>query len=121
MVLSTLFLMGGIVTRQPVAVLVSFSLALACAGASEGPFWMTAVELGRARGGTSAGIFNTGGNAGGLLAPMVTPLFSRYFGWRGGLALAGVFCLLGATLWYWIVPVAPASPSDSASGEVKAE
>ncbi len=85
-------------------VLAWFAIALACMGATEGPFWTTAVELGRSRGGTSAGIFNTGGNAGGLLAPIVTPLFSSYFGWRGGLALASAFAVLGAILWCWIEP-----------------
>jgi MFS family permease len=104
MLLSAVFLIAGIFTRQPELVLAWFSLALACVGASEGPFWTTAVELGRARGGTSAGIFNTGGNLGGLLAPIVTPLFSSYFGWRGGLALASVFSVLGALLWFWIEP-----------------
>jgi predicted outer membrane lipoprotein len=42
----------------------------------------------------------------GLLAPIVTPLFSSYFGWRGGLALASVFSVLGALLWFWIEPPA---------------
>ena len=54
--------------------------------------------------GFSAAIQNTGGNAGGLLAPFVTPLLSKYFGWQAGLGLAGIFCIAGATLWYWIDP-----------------
>ena len=54
------------------------ALALAAVGACEAPIWTTAVELGGRRGGTAAGICNTGGNAGGLLAPIVTPLVSNW-------------------------------------------
>jgi cyanate permease len=39
-----------------------------------------------------------------LLAPVVTPLFSHYFGWRMGINLASLFCLVGAALWWWIDP-----------------
>lgn len=92
----------GTMSRNPLWVVTCFALAMAAVGASEGPFWTTAVEIGGRRGGTSAAIFNTGGNAGGILAPVVTPLFSVYFGWQGGIALAGLFCVLGAALWYWI-------------------
>jgi MFS family permease len=118
MILSSAFLMAGVFTRRPELVLAWFAIALACIGATEGPFWTMAVELGRSRGGTSAGIFNTGGNAGGLLAPIVTPLFSSYFGWQGGLALASVFAVLGATLWFWIEPAADASPQET-QGDAK--
>ena len=36
---------------------------------SEGPFWVTAIELGGSQGGVSAALLNTGGNIGGILAP----------------------------------------------------
>jgi len=117
MILSSAFLMAGVFTQRPELVLAWFAIALACIGATEGPFWTMAVELGRSRGGMSAGIFNTGGNAGGLLAPIVTPLFSSYFGWQGGLALASVFAVLGATLWFWIEPAADASPQEKQGDE----
>jgi dipeptide/tripeptide permease len=55
----------------------------------------------------SAAILNTGGNAGGILAPIVTPLFSGYFGWQAGLGVASVICLFGAALWRWIDPFEP--------------
>jgi MFS family permease len=104
MVASALLLVLGITATEPVWVLVWFSLSLACIGATEGPLWTMAVALGRERGGTSAAIFNTGGNAGGVLGPVVTPLFAVYFGWRGGLLLAGVICVVGAVLCLWVDP-----------------
>src|SRR5262249_27540483 len=52
----------------------------------------------------AAGICNTGGNAGGLLAPILTPYLGEHFGWPYALAVAGLACLLGAILWWWIDP-----------------
>jgi dipeptide/tripeptide permease len=39
------------------------------------------------------------GNAGGLVAPVVTPLFADQMGWHWGLRLAGGLCLLGGLCW----------------------
>jgi dipeptide/tripeptide permease len=60
------------------------------------------VELGGRRGGTAAGICNTGGNLGGLLAPLMTPWVSELWGWPWGIGLGSLICLAGATLWVWI-------------------
>jgi MFS family permease len=104
MLASAVFLAIGLAAAQPGWVVVWFALANAAVGMCEGPFWATAIELGGARGGTSAGICNTGGNAGGLVAPVVTPAVSRLLGWQWGIGLGSVVCLLGAALWWWIDP-----------------
>jgi ACS family D-galactonate transporter-like MFS transporter len=92
-------------TLDPVWSLVWFTLAHGAIGATEGPFWTTAVDLGGPRGGTSAGICNTGGNAGGLVAPVLTPWVATAFkDWRLGMSLGSVVCLLGVVLWLWIDP-----------------
>jgi dipeptide/tripeptide permease len=77
---------------------------LASVGATEGPFWATAIELGGRHGGTSAGIFNTGGNAGGVLAPILTPFISKHFGWPWGIGLGSVVCLAGVAFWLGVNP-----------------
>jgi MFS family permease len=98
------FLVLGLLIQEPVLIVAWFALALAALGAVEGPFWMTALELGGRRGGTSAGICNTGGNAGGLVAPIITPLIGERFGWPLAIGLAGAISLTGALLWLWIDP-----------------
>jgi dipeptide/tripeptide permease len=77
---------------------------MAALGMCEGPFWTVAVALGGSRGGTTAAYMNTGGNAGGLLAPVVTPQLSAYFGWQIGMGLASVVAFVGALLWVGIDP-----------------
>jgi hypothetical protein len=76
-----------------------FTLSLAALGLSEGPFWLTAVELGGRQGGTAAAIMNTGGNGIGLLAPLLTPLISERLGWQWGIGLGGAVAVLGAVCW----------------------
>jgi len=102
MVLSAVLVGAGLCCRHPGPAVFCFALAMAGAGACEGPFWTMATHLGGERGGLSAAIVNTGGNAGGMLAPFVTPLLSSILGWSGAISIAGGLCLSGAILWYWI-------------------
>jgi MFS family permease len=111
LLVSAVVLAGGLLSGEPTVLLVCFSVSMACAGASEGPFWTTAVALGGRLGGTSAAILNTGGNAGGLLAPVVTPLFSHFLGWQAGIGVACVPCVVGAALWWWIDPTEAGPPA----------
>jgi MFS family permease len=102
-----LLLVPAVLVKEPLAIVALLSLAVAAVGATEGPFWATAIDMGGRRGGgTSAGIFNTGGNVGGQLAPILTPIISnaRSLGWPWGIGLGGIVCLIGAVLWIWIDP-----------------
>jgi MFS family permease len=103
---SALLLWLGLLSREVGVVVMCFALAMAAVGACEGPFWTTAVALGGRRAGTAAAICNTGGNAAGLLAPVVTPLVSDWLGlgWQAGFGLASYVCVCGAVLWWWIDP-----------------
>jgi MFS transporter, ACS family, D-galactonate transporter len=94
----------------PASIGVCFAVAMAAVGLGEGAFWTAAVRIGGARGGTAAAILNTGGNAGGLLAPALTPFISAQFGWQVGLGVASIACLLGAALWVGVRPTAPLAP-----------
>jgi MFS family permease len=104
----------GLLTPDPKVTLAAFTVSAALLGACEGAFWTTAVELGGRFGGTTAGLMNTVGNAGGTLSPYLTPLFSGLFaarygedaGWRLGMAVAGAIVIAGALLWWGVRPEA---------------
>src|SRR5262249_30694726 len=104
MLASAVLLGLGILARQPEWIVLWFALALAAVGATEGPFWTTAVELGRRRRGTAAAICNTGGNAGGLIAPVLTPLLAGLWDWPVAIGAGSLVCLVGAALWIWVEP-----------------
>jgi ACS family glucarate transporter-like MFS transporter len=109
MTVGALFLGAGVLSSNPVLVVLWFALAMGALGTCEGPSWATAIELGGRRGGTSAGIFNTGGNVLGSAAPPLVPWIGARMaalGWGQGwgLATAGFVSVMGAALWWWIDP-----------------
>jgi ACS family D-galactonate transporter-like MFS transporter len=92
----------GVFASDPAWIVTWFALALGAVGTAEGAFWVTAIELGGRRGGSSAAIFNTGGNAGGMLAPVLTPWIGQLYGWGYAVALGALICLLGVGFWIGI-------------------
>jgi ACS family D-galactonate transporter-like MFS transporter len=104
MLTGAVFLLLGIAGEQPEWIVVCFAIALAGVGSAEAPTWTTAQELGGRRGGMAAGLCNTGGNAGGLIAPVLTPLVGTHFGWPTAIGVGAAVCLMGVVLWGWIDP-----------------
>ena len=86
------------------ATVTLLSLALGFSASAEGPFWATAVDIGGGQAGAARGVMNTGGNAGGMLAPILTPLIARHFGWEGGLYFGSFVVLLGVGAWFFLDP-----------------
>ncbi len=104
MAAGAIFLVFGVLTREPRLMVTWFSLALGAVGASEGPYWATAVERGGRWGGRSAALMNTGGNAGGILAPIVTPWVGEHYGWPWAVALGSLVCVVGVGTWLGVTP-----------------
>ncbi len=104
MLASGALLILGVLGTNTVWIVSCFALAMGALGLSEAPIWVAGIQLGRQRGGLSAAFLNAGGNVGSILAPIVTPIFSSFFGWKASLGLAAVICILGASLWFWIEP-----------------
>lgn len=106
MFLGAILLTLGVFVTDLTLIVICFTLALAAVGACEGPCWATAIDMGGAYGGTSAGIFNTGGNVGGKIAPVVTPwvAVSLGLGWPAAICIGSIICIAGGCLWLWIDP-----------------
>lgn len=96
----------GIAAKSPEQVVIYFSIALASLGVCEGIFWTTAPLLAPDRGGMAGAFLNTLGNAGGLLAPIFTPMIGERYGWPAAIGVACVVCGFGALLWL-TVPTKP--------------
>jgi hypothetical protein len=114
MTLGALFLGFGVISQEIMWIVIWLVFALATVGATEAPTWTASVEAGGQHGGTPAAVVNTDGNVGGFIAPFLTRIvshavrdpfgLSEQAGWQWGITLAGVLCLSGATLWWWIRP-----------------
>jgi MFS family permease len=94
------------------------ALSLGFAAAAEGPFWSTAIEVSGDNVGAACGILNTGGNLGGMLAPVITPLIAKGFGWSGGLYFGCLMVLISAATWFLISP-APAGHAQPTTADLR--
>lgn len=104
MVLAATALTRATGAAEPVVALAWFVLASAAIGLCDGPSWATAAELGGARGGTSAAVFNTGGNIGGVIATDLSARIGEHFGWSVSLWVGSAVCIVGAAFWLLVDP-----------------
>jgi MFS family permease len=94
----------GVLTTDPQRIVWCFSLAFGVLGACEAIFWTTAAGLEPRNGGLACALLNTGGNGVGMLAPLLTPVIGREFGWDAAIVVASAVCAVGAALWLGIDP-----------------
>jgi MFS family permease len=114
MTLSAILLCAGASGVGVAATVALLSLAFGCAGSAEGPYWASAIDVGGGSAGAACGILNTGGNFGGTLAPIITPLIALHFGWSWGLYFGSLVVLIGVVVWFWIDPTARAAKTSTA-------
>jgi ACS family glucarate transporter-like MFS transporter len=50
------------------------------------------------------GLLNTGGNFGGSISPLLTPLIAQHFGWVHALDVAAAVSVCAALLWLTVAP-----------------
>jgi ACS family glucarate transporter-like MFS transporter len=95
-----------------VSMVVMLFVTLALAAATDGPYWVSSSDIGEEHVGVAGGILNTGGNVGGFLAPIVTPIIASRLGWSAALYAGSAIVLAGALLWFLIdVPGPPVRDS----------
>jgi ACS family glucarate transporter-like MFS transporter len=84
----------------PTVVLLCLSLGFAAS--TDGPYWAAAIDASSRHSGTGGAIFNTGGNLGGMLAPVLTPAIAKWAGWSAGLYAGGALALIGVAVWFFV-------------------
>ena len=81
------------------------SLALGLTSCSDVAFWTATIGISGKEVGAACAIMNTGGNAGGFLAPIVTPLIAASFGWAAALYFGSLVAVAALLTW---IPFDPA-------------
>jgi ACS family glucarate transporter-like MFS transporter len=112
MLASAGLLYAATLAQETLMVVTVFFLAHAAIGLCEAPTWVAGLEIGGRNCGTSAAIVNTGGNLGGLLAPVVTPYVAASYGWNAGFTVASLVCVVGVLQWLGVRLVSPECKSD---------
>jgi hypothetical protein len=115
MVLSAGLSLLGVSVSDPQTITWCFALAMGSLGLCEGIFWTMAPALESRNGGLACAVLNTGGNGIGLLAPVLTPLLGKAYGWNSAVVVACAVCGVGGLLWLGITPPA-AKPAEPAGG-----
>tara|TARA_Y100001960_G_C13907152_1_gene463561 strand:- start:126 stop:470 length:345 start_codon:yes stop_codon:yes gene_type:complete len=85
-----------------VAVTACLSASMAFTGMVEGVFWTTATDIGGRSRGLCGAFMNTGGNVGGLISPVLTPVIAQKLGWQGAIILACAISGVGSLIWLLI-------------------
>jgi MFS family permease len=78
------------------------AVAMGALGMCEGVFWTTATDIGAKSRGFAGALMNTGGNVGGLISPVLSPMIAQSLGWPGAIAVACAMSGLGAVVWFLI-------------------
>jgi MFS family permease len=94
----------GVLATDLQRIVWCFSLAFGVLGACEAIFWTTAAGLEPRNGGLACALLNTGGNGVGMLAPLLTPVIGRAFGWDAAIVVAAAVCAVGGALWLGVDP-----------------
>jgi len=102
--LGGMLLYAGTILPGTAAAVISLSLATGFASWCEGPFWACAIEVADKQVGAACGILNTGGNAGGFLAPVITPYIAARAGWSWGLYSGSLMAIVGVIACYFVDP-----------------
>jgi MFS family permease len=102
--LAPLFLYLATRLNSNIFVSAAVALAMGFAGACEGPIWATAIDIGGREVGAACGILNGGGNVGGFLGPLLTPIIASLAGWGWAVDVACLIAFLGALVFLAIDP-----------------
>lgn len=104
--LGALFALLAVNQTDHWSVSINLAISMGALGMCEGVFWTTATDIGGESRGFAGAFMNTGGNIGGFISPVLTPLMaeSKSIGWTGAITVACVITALGGLLWFAIKP-----------------
>jgi ACS family glucarate transporter-like MFS transporter len=104
LILAPLFLYLATRLTSHLLVGAAVAIAMGLAGTCEGPVWASAIDLGGREVGAACGILNAGGNVGGFLGPLLTPVIASFGGWAWGVQVACLVSIAGALLLLAVDP-----------------
>lgn len=98
--LSALLLVAALQSGEILTTVILLSLAFGFCAVADVVCWTGAIAMAGDEAGTVCGLMNTGGNLGGMLAPVVTPWIASMYGWSAGMYFGGL--LVGLAVFTWL-------------------
>jgi ACS family glucarate transporter-like MFS transporter len=115
MQLAAVLLLLGARAERPYVAVALLTLCQGLVMSVEGAYWASMIEIAPERAGAGGGILNMGGNLGGFLSPMLTPLVAVHFGWVPALDIGVGLAVLGAIFWCWVAFPPRTAPAPDAA------
>jgi ACS family glucarate transporter-like MFS transporter len=93
-------------TLSPSAQMASIFLALGVGAQylAQSSYWSVTADIAGPSAGSVSGLMNMGGQIGGAITAMLTPVIARSFGWSTSFLVPAGLCALGAILWLMVDP-----------------
>src|SRR5208337_4839510 len=71
---------------------------------SQSSFWSVTADIAGPSDGTVSGVMNMLGQFGGVVAPSLTPLLAKHFGWPAAFLVAAGLGVMGSLVWLAVNP-----------------
>jgi ACS family glucarate transporter-like MFS transporter len=97
-------LLAALSAQQTNTLVAMLSFAFGFAAIADVVFWAAVISVSGPQAGAAGGLMNTGGNLGGGIAPLLTPIIATHYGWSAGLYLGAAIALIGVIAWLRIDP-----------------
>lgn len=107
MIISGITLYIGVHTPNINVAIIGLSVGAGAIYFALAAHWATTIDVSKEHAGTVSGIMNWGGNMGGMVSPILTPILVKEWGWKPALDIAGAIILCGAFIWLLVEPERP--------------
>lgn len=107
MLCSVVCLMGALNAADTKTLVALLSLAFGFCSIADVVYWSAVIRISGSQVGAACGLMNTGGNIGGGIAPVLTPVIAGAYGWSAGLFFGGLVALIAMFAWWFIDPSKP--------------
>ena len=87
--------------------IIALSLGAGAIFVSFAAQFVSTIDICQPHAGMVSGIMNWGGNTGGMISPIVTPIIAQRLGWTAALQISAALIILGSFLWWLLQPDKP--------------
>jgi ACS family glucarate transporter-like MFS transporter len=96
----------ALATQVESARLASICLALGVGAQylAQSSYWAVTADIAGPSAGSVSGLMNMGGQLGGALTSILTPIIARDYGWTASFMAAAVLCAIGSISWLMVDP-----------------